>query len=779
MDLTNLKNDLINLKIESYEDILETIQKGFVGNDTYLFNEYIALVLGNMINPACLKLAGDYSYKNLLLKSCKTVKEYVEVFKDKLNEKVLKSLIKHESEIEQKLNSFVNRFNYLAIESIKGLYLLKEEDKIETPAQMYMRVCLFLFDNLDEAFEVFDSLEKQLISLASPILFNAGTKTPKMISCSLHFNKGDSRKDTMDSLVQLSGHSSDASGIGYCISNLRSSKSKFGIHNGKAHGVKKLAKVCNDLALMYNQGGKRKGSWAIYLDVWHKDIFEFLELKLNFGSEENRARDLFYAVNYPDNFWKAVEEDGDYYLFCPHDLKINGIKPFYEIYGEEFEKEYDKAVKLGLGEKVKARNILKNVTNSILECGVPYTHNIDITNKHSNHSHYGKIKSSNLCIEVMQYTDSNTVAQCVLSAVVLQNIVKKGKVDFKLLRKAVTSIVKVLNRVIDLNEYSSIEAKSGSKAQRSIGIGVIGLADCFAKLNLIFDSQEAKKLNKEIFENIYFAALKESNNLAKIKYLTLMNELGAKYPKFDLNEYNDSYVWCYERFKESKYGNDTLHFDTFDDIELSIDKEEWNDLRSQIKKFGLINSLVTACMPTATTSTLFDCNECFEPFSGNIYLRRLLSGEKRVINKYLYDDLVKYNICNENLLNLIRANQDGSIQNIDFQKYGLSVKDEFHLKQKYRTVWEYSQKDLIDICADRSPFIDQSQSMNLYSTKSSRDIISSMLFYSWKKGLKTGSYYVRTKAKTTANQNLGLRLNEEILPEKPKDSPFDCVGCNV
>jgi ribonucleoside-diphosphate reductase alpha subunit len=484
----------------------------------------------------------------------------------------------------EKIDSLINHemdydFDYFGWISLKEMYLLKTSKgiTIERPQYMYMRVALWVTNSLEEAIDYYKSLSNKLVSKATPIMINAGTKIPQLASCVLKYNEGDSREDLLGTLKDISVYSADAAGIGLCMSNIRSKESKISTSGGNAGGLLKYLKIVNESLRFFNQQGRRPGSAAVYIEPWHKDIFDLLDIKKNTGAEELRARDLFTAIWVPDNFLRAVEEDGDWYLFCPNDIIKNGLKPLQTIYGEEYEEEYNKAVDLGIGKKIKAQDVWFKIIESQIETGVPYLSSKDNANKKTNHKNIGTIRQSNLCNEVYQATDEGTTAICTLSSLVLKNFVFNKKFDFNLLLSETRKIVRSLNKVIDINSYSTERGRKGGLEQRAIGIGVQGLADTFFLMDYIFDSEEAKKLNKEIFETIYYASILESMNLCK-----------------------EGLYEPYKFFEGSPFSEGIFQFDMWD-----LKKEDlsgmydWDSLKEEVKKYGVSNSLLTAIMPVA------------------------------------------------------------------------------------------------------------------------------------------------------------------------------------
>ena len=673
-------------------------------------------------------------------------------------------------------------FDYFAWRSLSEMYLLKLSNGqvVERPQHMYMRVALWVTKSFEQAVEYYKSLSSQLISPATPIMINAGTKTPQLASCVLHYNDADSREGLLNTMRDISTYSSDAAGIGLSMSNIRSRESRISSSGGYAGGLLKYLKIVNESLRFFNQQGRRPGSAAIYLEPWHKDIFDLLEIKKNTGAEELRARDLFTALWIPDNFMRAVKNNDDWYLFCPNDIKKAGLNPLQESYGDEYEENYNKAVSLGLGKKVKAQDVWSKVIESQIETGVPYLCSKDNANKKTNHQNIGVIKQSNLCNEIYQYTDEKTTAICTLSSMVLKNFVKEGEFNHQLLYEEARKVVRALNKVVDINSYSTEKGHKGGLEQRAIAIGTQGLADVFYLMDYIFTSDEARKLNKEIFETIYFAAITESNKLC----------IDGEYKPYDF-------------FEGSPMSNGIFQFDMWGLKEEELSgRWPWGTLKENVKNYGVCNSLFTAQMPVASSAKITGSYEMTEPAHSAIFNRRVVGGEIMIVNKYLINDFEKIGIWSEDLKNEIIINE-GSIQNINFnnhldqedKRYNSKVKRIEHLIQKYKTIWEISQKSLIEMASDRAPFIDQSQSMNIYMSNPTLSKISSSHFYGWEKGLKTLCYYVRTKAISTGAKHLAVDISKVDkpkstpepskvdysylnLPPKPENSDFECFGCS-
>ena len=673
-------------------------------------------------------------------------------------------------------------FDYFAWRSLQEMYLLKlpTGKTIERPQHMYMRVAIWVTKSFEQAVEYYKSLSSQLISPATPIMINAGTKIPQLASCVLHYNDADSREGLLNTMRDISTYSSDAAGIGLSMSNIRSKESRITSSGGYAGGLLKYLKIVNESLRFFNQQGRRPGSAAIYLEPWHKDIFDLLDIKKNTGAEELRARDLFTALWIPDNFMNAVRSNDDWYLFCPNDIKKAGVKALQECFGDEYEENYNKAVSLGIGKKVKAQEIWNKIIESQIETGVPYLCAKDSANRKTNHQNIGVIKQSNLCNEIYQYTDENTTAICTLSSMVLKNFIKDGVFDHQLLYNETRKVVRALNKVVDINNYSTEKGRKGGLEQRAIAIGTQGLADVFYLMDYIFTSDEARKLNKEIFETIYFAAVTESCSLCKS------------------GEYEP-----YSYFNGSPMSKGDFQFDMWGLNEDNLSgRWNWTSLKEEVKDYGVCNSLFTAQMPVASSAKITGSYEMTEPAHSAIFNRRVVGGEIMIVNKYLINDFEKIGIWGEDLKNEIILNE-GSVQGINFnnyldpedRNYNKKVKRIEHLIPKYKTIWEISQKELIEMAADRAPFIDQSQSMNIYMGNPTLSKISSSHFYGWEKGLKTLCYYVRTKAISTGAKHLAVDISKikkpnvtpeppkvdyssMNLPPKPENSEFDCFGCS-
>ena len=602
-------------------------------------------------------------------------------------------------------------FGYFGLKTLEKSYLQRLDGVLmETPQYMFMRVAIGIHgEDIPSVLETYDKMSQGLFIHATPTLFNAGTPRPQMSSCFLIANKEDSINGIYGTLTECAQISKWAGGIGMHIHDVRANKSRIRGTNGQSDGIIPMLRVFNATARYVNQAGRRKGSIAVYLEPWHADIMEFLELRLNQGDEEARCRDLFSALWIPDLFMKRVEQGGQWSLFCPD--KAPGLS---EAVGDEFEALYTKYEEEGRANStIPAADVWKAILKSQTETGTPYMLYKDACNKKSNQKNLGVIKSSNLCTEILEYTDKDETAVCNLASIALPKYVDEETrtFDYEKLHEVTKTVTKNLNRVIDRNFYPVETAKKSNMRHRPIGLGVQGLADVFILCRHAFDSDEAKEINARIFETMYHAALEASCELAEVH-------------------------GSYETFEGSPASQGILQFDMWEgETKLHYD---WDALKERIKEKGLRNSLLMAPMPTASTAQILGNNECFEPYTTNIYLRRVLAGEFVIVNKHLVEDLKKIGLWNKDMKDLM-VKAGGSIQNIT------DIPDE--IKKLYRTVWEIKMKDVIDMAADRGRFIDQSQSMNLFMESPTLSKLSSMHMYAWKKGLKTGMYYLRSKAK--------------------------------
>ena len=621
-------------------------------------------------------------------------------------------------------------FGYFGLKTLEKGYLQRVEGKlIETPQYMFMRVSIGIHGkDIPAVLDTYDKMSQGLFIHATPTLFNAGTPRPQMSSCFLIANKADSIDGIYGTLTECAQISKWAGGIGMHIHDIRGNKSRIRGTNGQSDGIIPMLRVFNATARYVNQAGRRKGSIAVYVEPWHADIMEFLELRLNQGDEEARCRDLFSAMWIPDLFMKRVEEGGKWSLFCPD--KAPGLS---NCYGEEFEALYTKYEEEGLANTtVPAADVWKAILKSQTETGTPYMLYKDACNAKSNQKNLGVIKSSNLCTEIIEFTNKDETSVCNLASIALPKYVNKETktFDHAKLHEVTKTVTKNLNRVIDRNFYHVETARRSNMKHRPIGLGVQGLADVFILCGLPFDCEESRLMNAEIFETMYHAALEASSELAEVD-------------------------GSYESFDGSPTSQGVLQPDMWDGETKFSGRYDWNAMRERIKTKGLRNSLLMAPMPTASTAQILGNNECFEPYTTNIYLRRTLAGEFVVVNKHLVEDLKRVGLWSKEMKDLM-VKAGGSIQNI------VDIPED--IKKLYKTVWEISQKCIIDIAADRGRFIDQSQSMNLFVESPTMSKLSSMHMYAWKAGLKTGMYYLRSKAKSRP-------IQFSLEP--------DCVACSA
>jgi len=638
-------------------------------------------------------------------------------------------------EVAQKVKESIKtdrdfEFGYFGLKTLEKSYLQRADGKlVETPQYMFMRVSIGIHGrDIPAVLETYDKMSQGFFIHATPTLFNAGTPRPQMSSCFLIANKGDSIDGIYGTLTECAQISKWAGGIGMHIHDIRSNKSRIRGTNGQSDGIIPMLRVFNATARYVNQAGRRKGSIAVYIEPWHADIMDFLELRLNQGDEEARCRDLFSGLWIPDLFMKRVEEGGNWSLFCPD--KAKGLS---DVYGEEFEALYTKYEEEGLANStVPAAEVWKAILKSQTETGTPYMLYKDACNTKSNQKNLGTIKSSNLCTEIIEYTDKDETSVCNLASIALPKYVNREAktFDFDKLHEVTKIVTKNLNRVIDRNFYPVETAKKSNMRHRPIGLGVQGLADVFILCGLAFDCEESRLMNAQIFETMYHASLEASSELA---------EVDGSYETFEGSPASQGILQPSMWGGEAKY---PLRYD-------------WTEMAERIKNKGLKNSLLMAPMPTASTAQILGNNECFEPYTTNIYLRRTLAGEFVVVNKHLVDDLKKAGLWSKEMKDLM-VKAGGSIQNI------VDIPD--NIKKLYKTVWEISQKCIIDMAADRGRFIDQSQSMNLFMESPTMSKLSSMHMYAWKSGLKTGMYYLRSKAKARP-------IQFSLEP--------DCVACSA
>jgi len=636
------------------------------------------------------------------------------------------------------------KYDYFGFKTLERAYLLRLDGNIvERPQHMLMRVSVGIHkDDIESAVKTYNLMSEGWFTHATPTLFNAGTPKPQMSSCFLLTMKEDSIAGIYDTLKQCAQISQSAGGIGLSIHDIRAKGGYIKGTNGTSNGIVPMLRVYNDTARYVDQGGgKRKGSFAIYIEPWHADIADFLDLKKNTGKEEQRARDLFYAMWIPDLFMKRVKDNGEWTLMCPNECP--GLS---DAYGDEFEALYTKYESEGKGRKtIKAQDIWFKILESQIETGTPYMVYKDAANLKSNQQNLGTIKSSNLCTEILEYTAPDETAVCNLGSIALPKFVDADEkiFDHQKLFDVAYQLTKNLNKVIDVNYYPVKEAENSNLRHRPVGIGVQGLADAFILMRFPFDSPEAKQLNAEIFETIYYASVTASKDLAKVE-------------------------GPYSTFKGSPMSKGTFQFDMWGVT--PSNRWEWDVLKEEVKEHGIRNSLLMAPMPTASTAQILGNNECFEPYTSNVYTRRVLSGEFIIVNKHLLKDLVKLGLWNNDMKNELMAS-NGSIQNIK------EIPDD--IKALYKTAWEISQKVIIDLAADRGAFICQSQSLNLFMENANFAKLTSMHFYGWEKGLKTGMYYLRTKAATDAVK-FTLEKNAESVPvAKTEEERMEEIACSL
>lgn len=633
-------------------------------------------------------------------------------------------------------------YDYFGFKTLEHSYLLKMKGKVvERPQHMVMRVAVGIHKNdINSAIETYNYMSERWFTHATPTLFNSGTPNPQMSSCFLLQTIDDSIDGIFDTLKSCARISQAAGGIGLSIHNVRATGSYIRGTGGTSNGIIPMLRVYNDTARYIDQGGgKRKGSFAIYLEPWHADIFAFLDLRKNTGKEEMRARDLFMALWIPDLFMKRVESNGEWSLLCP-----NECPGLADCWGDDFERLYGQYESEGRAKKtIKAQDLWFKILESQIETGTPYMLYKDACNGKSNQQNLGTIKSSNLCAEIIEYTAPDEIAVCNLASVALPRFVIDGAFNHEKLLEVTKVITKNLNRIIEANSYPVPEARKSNMRHRPIGVGVQGLADVFILLGMPFDSKEARALNKAIFETLYFAAMTASMEIAQVE-------------------------GTYESYAGSPVSQGIFQYDMWDIT--PSDRWDWQALKKKVAEHGIRNSLLIALMPTASTSQILGNNECFEPYTQNIYTRRVLSGEFIVVNKYLMKDLVKLGLWNEQMKHRIFA-ANGSIQHIDE-----IPQDVRHL---YRTVWEIKQKSLIDMAADRAPFICQTQSLNLFIENPSIAKLTSMHFYAWKKHLKTGMYYLRTKAAAEAIKFTVQQQPQKIVAPKPEEPNNNHVACSL
>jgi ribonucleoside-diphosphate reductase alpha chain len=736
-------------------------------------------------HPDYAKLAGRIAVSNLhkstprkFSQCIKELHSFIEPKTGKESTLISDNVYSFVMENREVIDSAVNMdrdldFDYFGFKTLERSYLLKIGDRIvERPQYMYMRVAVGICKgDVQMALRIYDDLSQHFYTHATPTLFNAGTRRPQMSSCFLIGNKGDDIDGLFDTIKDVAKISKWAGGIGLHVHDVRAKGSYIKGTGGESDGLIPMMKTYNEVARWINQGGKRKGSFAIYLEPWHSDIFDFIDLRKNHGKEEMRARDLFLAMWTPDLFMQRVESDGDWSLFSPDEAP--GLSDAYDSPEDKsFTRLYEQYEQEGKARKViKARKLMDAILTAQIETGTPYMLYKDPANYKSNQKNLGTIKSSNLCTEILEYSSPTEQAVCNLASIALPKYIINGEFNHELLYEYTYQVVKNLNNVIDLNFYPTEETKRSNFKHRPVGLGVQGLADVFCLLSIPFESEEADKLQTEIFETIYFAALTSSKDLSKV-------------------------FGPYESIVGSPIEKGIFQFQMWNKTDKDLSgRWDWKSLRKEVVNYGVRNSLLVAPMPTASTAQILGNNEAFEPFTTNLYLRRTLGGEFVVINKHLVNDLLKVGMWNDTIKNKLIF-ENGSVQNIP------EIPTE--LKEVYKTVWEMSQKRILQMAANRSIFIDQSQSLNLFIDNVTKPKLLAAHIFGWKSGLKTGMYYLRTRAAVDAIKTLGVEMsapqkvettsantqnvelptksilfeqNETALSMKPTDSPFECEGC--
>jgi ribonucleotide reductase alpha subunit len=656
--------------------------------------------------------------------------------------------------------------DYFGFKTLERAYLMKYNNVIvERPQYLWLRVAIGIHgNNLEKVKTTYDLMSQKYFTHATPTLFNAGTPKPQLSSCYLLALEDDSISGIYSTLKDCAQISKWAGGIGLHIHNVRAQGSHIRGTNGSSNGIVPMLRVFNNTARYVDQGGgRRNGSFAIYLEPWHADIDNFLELKKNHGDEEMKARDLFYALWIPDLFMERVNSNGEWTLMCPDECP--GLS---DAYGDEFVKLYTDYETKNKGRKtIKARDLWFRIMDSQMETGTPYILYKDAANKKSNQQNLGTIKSSNLCTEIIEYSDDKETAVCNLASIGLSRFVREDKLfDYEKLHEVTKVVTDNLNRVIDINFYPTDKTKRSNLRHRPIGLGVQGLADVFALMNVPFTSDDARSINKKIFETIYHASMEQSMEIAKERY-TLIQE-GKKediYNEYEIKLEDKSFCGAYSSFEGSPLSKGIFQFDMWNVTPSTT--FNWESLRHDVIKYGVRNSLLVAPMPTASTAQILGNNECFEPFTSNIYTRRTIAGEFIIVNKYLMKELIELKLWDEDLKNNIISN-NGSIQHIQ----GIPI----HIKDKYKIVWEIPMKHLIDMAKDRGAFICQSQSLNLWMEEPTYKSLTSMHFYSWKAGLKTGIYYLRRKAKHQAQQ-FTIEPDKKNVPQE--DEHEVCEMCSA
>tara|TARA_B100000795_G_C22800369_1_gene441572 strand:- start:1364 stop:3775 length:2412 start_codon:yes stop_codon:yes gene_type:complete len=784
--LTRLKNLSSDLNINVYELAQKVCTRIYDGVNTYELDELSAYLSSSMSidNPDYNTLASRIIISNHQKNTSPSFSETIQILYNNTDidgkncPLITDELYDIVSKNKEKLNNYIDyqrdfQFDYFGFKTLERAYLIKIKNKIiERPQHLWMRVSLGIHGNdIKDALETYDLMSKKYFTHATPTLFNSGTNRPQLSSCFLCSVNDDSISGIYDSLKEMALISKYAGGIGIHIHQVRSKGSHIRGTNGTSNGIIPMLRVFNNTARYVDQAGKRLGSIAVYLETWHNDIEAFLELKKNHGSEEERCRDLFLALWVSDLFMKRVKENKKWSLMCPDNSR--GLS---DVYGEEFEKLYEKYESEGkYTRQINAQDLWFKILEAQIEQGVPYILYKDAANLKSNQKNLGTIKSSNLCAEVLIHSSPEETGVCNLASICLPSYINNGEFDFEKLHNVVKIIVKNLNKVIDINFYPVEKARISNLKHRPIGIGVQGLADTFMILEYPFESDEAVELNKQIFETIYHGAVESSMELSK-KRKNIITQILDNKNNEDINKYvnefenniiKTKYVGAYSSFEGSPISEGLFQFDLWN--ENPTDRYDWDKLRKDIKEYGIRNSLLLSPMPTASTSQIMGFNESFEPITNNIFQRRTLSGEFIVINKYLIRKLIDMGLWNKEMKDTIILNE-GSIQNIN--------EIDKKLRDLYKTSWEIKQKKIIDMSADRGKYICQTQSLNIFMEDPDFQKLSSMHFYGHSKGLKTGSYYLRTKPKAKTQQ---FTIDPTFAKKKIKElqnNNNECLLCS-
>ena len=788
--LNRLKNLSSGLTIDVSEIAQKVCSRIFDGVKTYELDELAAYLCSSMSieHPDYSLLASRIIISNHHKNTSPSFSETIQILYNNLDNHnnsiplVSEELYNIVNKNKEKLNTYIDYqrdylFDYFGFKTLERAYLLRVDKKIiERPQHMWMRVAIGIHGNdIKEVIQTYDLLSKKYFTHATPTLFNAGTNRPQLSSCFLCSINDDSVAGIFDSLKEVALISKYAGGIGLHIHQIRGNGSQIRGTTGTSNGIIPMLRVFNNTARYIDQEGKRLGSIAVYLETWHSDIESFLELKKNHGSEEDRCRDLFLALWISDLFMERVKTEGKWSLMCPD--KCRGLS---DVYGDDFKKLYEKYESEGKYVKqINAQDLWFKILEAQIEQGVPYILYKDAANKKSNQKNLGTIKSSNLCAEVLIYSSPEEIGVCNLASICLPTYIEDGVFNFDKLHEITKVITKNLNKVIDKNFYPIEKARISNLKHRPIGIGVQGLADVFIKLRFPFESDNAKQLNKDIFETIYHAAMEASMELSKKRYYIINDikninskildvNIGTYVNEFEKDIANPKYIGAYSSFEGSPISQGLFQFDLWN-AEPSA-KYDWDKLRADIKEFGIRNSLLLSPMPTASTSQIMGFNESFEPFTNNIFQRKTLSGEFIIINKYLINDLISRGLWTKELKDTIILHE-GSVQNIP------EIDDE--LKAIYKTAWEIKQRNIIDMSADRGQYICQTQSLNIFMEEPDFQKLSSMHFYGHSKGLKTGSYYLRTRPKAKTQQ---FTIDPDFAKKKRKcveDNGDTCVLCSA